>query len=74
MKRAGIILVASLAMALPGMASAELSEDELADIVHNPSMGLYNRITSYNVCYTKLLRACRSAVPRRGRSKRSSRG
>lgn len=51
MKRAGIILAALLATALPGPASAALSEDELADIVHNPSMGLYKGYAEFKMAH-----------------------
>lgn len=51
MNRAALALVTSLAMTQPGLASAELSEEELADIVHNPSMGLYKGYAEFKMAH-----------------------
>jgi hypothetical protein len=51
MHTAALAFVASVAVALPGLAMAELSEDELADIVHNPSMGLYKGYAEFKMAH-----------------------
>jgi len=51
MKRTARLLATTLALALPTLAMAELSEDELADIVHNPSIGLYKGYAEFKMAH-----------------------
>jgi TPR repeat protein len=51
MMRAALGLVCTLSLALPGPAIAALSEDELADIVRKPSLGLYKGYAEFKMAH-----------------------
>ena len=51
MRRFTLLLLATFLTALPGVSSAEMSEDELAEIVRKPNIGLYKGYAEFKMAH-----------------------